>query len=223
MKILLFGASGMVGSLLLSLCLNSPQVSQVTIVVRKATGRSHSKLQEVIDTQWMNPQQPKDYLQGVDICFYCVGVYLGQVGRAQYKEIAGNYALRVASPLAEVSPHAQFHFLSSRGADRSQSSGFLPGKVLGHAEAQLEEVLDTRLCCYRPGYIYPVVRRQEPHIGYRLMRQLYPPLSTLFPDMGIASDYLALAMLSNALSDAPQFIMENADLHRLAELQALAD
>jgi hypothetical protein len=48
MKVLLFGATGMIGQGVLRECLLDPAVEQVLAVGRSATGQRHEKLQELV-------------------------------------------------------------------------------------------------------------------------------------------------------------------------------
>ena len=48
MRVVLFGATGMVGSGVLLECLDSPRVDSVLVVGRSSTGISHPKVREIL-------------------------------------------------------------------------------------------------------------------------------------------------------------------------------
>jgi putative NADH-flavin reductase len=78
-NVIITGANGMIGGLILKNCLNRLDISKVTIVVRKSLGINHPKLEEIIHSDFMNYSDLKNKLSNQDICFFCIGVYTGQV------------------------------------------------------------------------------------------------------------------------------------------------
>jgi uncharacterized protein YbjT (DUF2867 family) len=73
MRVLLFGATGMVGQGVLRECLLDSDVESVVIIVRSATGQQHPKLREVLHDDFLDFSSIETQLSGFDACFFCLG------------------------------------------------------------------------------------------------------------------------------------------------------
>ena len=73
-KVIIFGASGMIGAGALLECFADPDVARVLAVVRKPTGLRHAKLEEVVHADFFDyaPLQPR--WPDFDACLFCLGV-----------------------------------------------------------------------------------------------------------------------------------------------------
>lgn len=215
-NVIITGASGMIGGLILDYCLQREDVKQVTSITRKKSGLSHPKLREVLHENFTDYSSITGYLQHQDICFFCIGVYTGQVPRAQFREITVNVTAAFAAALKTESPEAVFCFLSGQGADRSEKSKLMFALDKGIAENQLISLQFPQLAIFRPGYIYPVTPRKEPNLFYRIFRVLYKPLlSKVYPNIGLSSEELAKAMVYTGFNGGPQLIYENSDIKQI--------
>jgi len=207
------GSSGMIGGLVLAECLRRPDVAQVTIITRKHSGIRHDKLVEVrhqdfLDYSGLDPR----YLSGQDVCFYCVGVYTGQVPADRFKEITIDYTRAFSEALKLASPQASFCLLSGQGADPDEKSRIMFARDKGIAENALLRLHFPHTYLFRPGYIYPVTRRKEPNLMYSTLRALYKPLSAIFPHIGVPSDTLARRMVEVGLAGGEKSVYEHRDI-----------
>lgn len=207
-NVIIAGASGMIGSLILEQCLSSPNVSQVTSLVRRKTNNKHSKFKEVLINNFSDYSEQTDLFKNIDAAFFCIGVYTGQVSDDKFREITIDYAIAFAEALEVNSPKARLCFLSGAGADRSEKSRAAFARYKGMAENQISE-LGLSFHAFRPGYIYPVTARKEPNIMYRIMRLFYPLISLGGSNSSIKSTELAIAMFHVGLHGAKQEILEN--------------
>ena len=121
-KVILAGATGMVGGCALRVCLDDPGVSRVTVIGRRSTGVEHAKVHEVLHDDFMDFTAIADALEGHDAALYCIGVYTGTVPDDEFGKITVNYTLSFAGTLFEKSPQASFCFLSGQGADQTGRS-----------------------------------------------------------------------------------------------------
>ncbi len=207
-NVIIAGASGMIGSLVLEHCLSSSEIVQVTSLVRRKTKNKHSKLKEVLINNFTDYSEQTDLFKNIDAAFFCIGVYTGQVSDDQFKEITVDYAIAFAEVLKANSPKARLCFLSGAGADRSEKSRASFARYKGMAENQIAE-LGLSFHTFRPGYIYPVTPRKEPNIMYRIMRLLYPLIRLGGSNSSIKSTELAIAMFNVGLHGAKSEILEN--------------
>lgn len=214
-KVIITGASGMIGSLILQHCLSSKAVDRVTSLVRRNSGIKHPKLNEIVIDDFSNYSQQQALFQGIDVGFFCIGVYTGQVPDAKFKEITIDYAVTFSECLKINCPNATLCFLSGAGADRQEKSRVSFAKYKGIAENKIDALGLGGFYSFRPGYIYPVVPRNEPSLGYKVLRHLYPVIKLLGSNASITSAELAHAMFTAGINGADKTILENSDIKRI--------
>ena len=215
-KVIIAGASGMIGGILLDVCLKEDQISEVISLVRKPSGVLHLKLKELVVTDFINYDAFQSEFKDADIVFYCVGVYTGAVPRDVFRKITVDYPVALGKAIYASSPGARFCLLSGQGADRSEKSRIMFAKDKGAAENQLAGMGFKSFHAFRPGYIYPVTKRKEPNFTYRLMRVLYPGVRLLGKKFSVKSTALAKAMFLTGMNGSELEIFENRDIVKLS-------
>jgi len=216
-NVIITGATGMIGGIILHQCLEREDVGTVTTVVRRPTGNSHPKCVEVVHDNFLDFSGVSDKLSNQDVCFYCLGVYTGAVPKDEFRKITVGYTAAFAEALKAASAHAVFCFLSGQGADRTRKSRIMFARDKGDAENILLGLGFERTFIFRPGYIFPVTPRKEPNGTYALMRFLYKTvLSRLYPAIGVSSEDLARAMVETGLHGGEKSTLEHSDIRRVA-------
>ena len=198
-RVIITGATGMVGSCALSICLENPDVSGVTVIGRSPTGINDARLSEIQHEDFTDFSANSDVLKGHDVALYCLGAYTGAVPDDEFRRITVDYTLAFARALYKASPQVAFCFLSGQGADQTERSRMAFARYKGAAEKASLEMGFPCVHIFRPGYIYPVTPRKEPNLVYRLTRVLYPILRHIYPNIGIPSENLAHAMVHAGL------------------------
>lgn len=210
-NVIITGASGMIGNLILEQCLSSSEIGQVTSLVRRGSSNKHPKLKEVVIKNFVDYSIQEDIFKNIDIAFFCIGVYTGQVADDTFKEITVDYAVAFSEAIKRHSEEATLCFLSGAGADQTEKSSASFAKYKGMAENKIA-ALGLNFYAFRPGYIYSVIPRKEPNIMYRAMRLLYPLIRLGGSNSSIKSTELAKAMFNVGLNDAEAEILENKDI-----------
>jgi uncharacterized protein YbjT (DUF2867 family) len=219
-RLVIVGASGMVGGHALRYALDSPGVSIVTSIGRKTLGLSHPKLKEVLHLNFADCSALSETLSGQDAAIFCLGAYTGAVPDAEFRTITVDYPVEFARVLRASSPGAAFSFLSGKGADPTERSRLAFARYKGAAEKALLAAGFPRVYIFRPAYIYPVEPRKEPNFSYRLMRAIYPAFRVLFPNQAIRADDLARAMVDVVIGPTtagPNQVFENRDIRALLQ------
>src|SRR5580693_1472429 len=221
-RLVMVGASGMVGGYALRCALNNSTVERVTSIGRKKLGISHPKLKEVLHQNFADCSALADALLGQDAAVYCLGTYTGSVSDVELRTITAGYTIEFARVLRNNSPNTAFSFLSGNGADPTGRSRLAFARYKGEAEKALLAAGFPRVYLFRPAYIYPVQPRKEPTFSYRFLRGVYPLFRLLFPNQVIRADDLALAMVVAAVSGTglrggPVF--ENRDIRAMVRLR----
>jgi len=203
----------MVGSHVLKLALASDQISKVIVYGRSSVDFEHEKMVEYLSPIFT--QFPVDLLVEmgtVDHILFCLGVYTGAVKRELFREITVDHPVELARKHLEANPKGSFTLLSGQGADRSEKSRMMFAEDKGAAENLLSTMYAGTFYTLRPGYIYPVEKREEPNFGYKLSRSLYPLLKHLGPKFSITSHQLAEGIFTSVLRTPEQEILENHEI-----------
>lgn len=209
---LITGTTGMIGSLVLEHCLQNQEIRRVISLVRRSTGVTHPKLQEVVINDFLDLEEDAQYWESVDIVYYCLGVYTGAVDRELFRQITVDYPETLAGVLRRKSPDLVFCLLSGAGADRTETSRMMFARDKGIIENRLSTMGFKSFFALRPGYIYPVTPRNEPNISYRVMRFFYPVIRLTGKNTSIKSTDLAKSMFRVGLHGSDQEILENSDI-----------
>jgi nucleoside-diphosphate-sugar epimerase len=217
-RVIITGATGMVGGCALRICLENPNISQVTVIGRSPTGINDAKLHEVLLNDFTDFTENADVLEGHDVALYCLGVYTGVVPDDIFRQITVEYTLAFAKALYEGSPQAAFCFLSGQGADQTEKSRMAFARYKGAAEKGLLAHSFPRIHIFRPGYIYPVTPRDEPNLVYQITRMLYPVIRRIYPNIGVPSEDLARVMVHAGIHGSKGYdnpILENKDIRSM--------
>jgi uncharacterized protein YbjT (DUF2867 family) len=217
-RLVLLGATGMVGGYALRYALKNSRVGTVTAIVRRKLGISHPKLREVLHSDFADCSALSKVLSWQDATVFCLGVYTGAVSETELRRITVDYTAEFARVLHGSSPNATFSFLSGNGADQTGRSRIALARYKGEAENALLAARFPSVYLFRPAYIYPVEARKEPNLGYRLLRAIYPAFQLPFPNLVIRADDLARAMVDVSIQGTGREVrvLENRDIRAMA-------
>jgi uncharacterized protein YbjT (DUF2867 family) len=220
MRLVIVGATGMVGGYALRYALDHPAVESVTAIVRKKLDISHPKLREVVHRDFADCSALAETLSAQDAAIFCLGAYTGAVSDAELRTVTVDYPIEFARVLHASSPGAAFSFLSGSGADPTERSRMPFARYKGKAENALLAAGFPHVYIFRPAYIYPVEPRKEPNFTYRLLRRIYPVFRVLFPNQVIRADDLARAMVAAVVDETGQRggpVFENRDIRAMVK------
>src|ERR1017187_1754263 len=131
MKVILFGATGMVGQGVLRECLRDPRVESVLSIGRSSTGQRHQKLREIVQRDVANLSAVERELAGFDACFFCLGVSSVGMNEPDYRRLTYDLTLTVARVLAAQNPGMTFIYVSGTGTDSSERGRSMWARVKG--------------------------------------------------------------------------------------------
>jgi len=219
-RLVIVGATGMVGGYALRYALDHPGVGRVTAIGRRKLSLLHPKLTQVRHLDFADCSALAETLSGQDAAIFCLGTYTGAVSDAELRKTTVDYTVEFARVLHGSSPGATFSFLSGSGADPTGRSRIAFARYKGQAENALRAIAFPRVYIFRPAYIYPVEPRREPNFSYRLLRAIYPVFRVLFPNQVIPADDLARAMVDVAVRETRQTggqVFENRDIRAMVK------
>jgi uncharacterized protein YbjT (DUF2867 family) len=152
-RLVLVGASGMVGGYALRYALEDPAVGSVLAVGRRRLGATHPKLTEVIHSDFSDCSALAGVLTGQDAVVFCLGTYTGAVPDAELRAITVDYTVELARAVRGSSPNAAFSFLSGNGTDPTGRSRLPYARYKGEAEKALLAAGFPRVYIFRPAYM----------------------------------------------------------------------
>ncbi|MFT3773944.1 MAG: hypothetical protein QM820_51910 [Minicystis sp.] len=218
MKIILFGATGMVGAGVLREALNAPEVESVLSIGRNRCGVEHPKLRELLLPDLFDFAAVEDQLVGYDACIWAVGISSVGLDEAAYARVTEELTLVWARALLRLNPGMSFCYCSGGGAGG-------PGmwaRVRRRVEGALQSMPFRHAGVVRPGFIRPGPgirsRTRAYQLGVVLLKPLFlltPILVRVFPFLFTTSEILGRAMLRVVAGRADPFILESADINRV--------
>ena len=219
MKIILFGATGMVGQGVLRECLLAPDVERVLVIGRSATGQKHDKLRELVHADFTDFSCIEKDLAGHDACFFCLGVSSAGMAERDYARVTYDFTMAAAQALARQSPGMTFIYVSGAGTDSSERGRSMWARVKGRTENALLK-LPFKAVMFRPAFIQPmhgiVSRTRVYRILYGVFGPLYPAWKVLLPGFVTTTEKVGRAMLRVAREGTPRPVLENRDINALA-------
>jgi uncharacterized protein YbjT (DUF2867 family) len=215
-KVLLFGATGMVGQGVLRECLLDPRVSEVVVVGRTPTGRSATKLSEILRADLTDLSPIGDQLSEVDACCFCLGVSSAGMNEADYRRVTYDLTIAAARVLYDRNPGLRFSYVS--GQNTNTQGRAMWARVKGETEDALL-AMSPQTYMFRPGFIQPLhgVRSKTRLYAslYSVSAPLFPVLRRLFPSAVTTTERLGRAMVSVAVQGAPKRILETTDINEI--------
>jgi uncharacterized protein YbjT (DUF2867 family) len=219
MKVLIFGATGMVGRGALLECTRTPDVELVVTVGRTATGINDGKVREIVLPDLLNYSGIEGHLAGFDACFFCLGVASAGMSEADYSRVTYQYTMVAAQILSRINPGMTFVFVSGSGTDSSEKGGAMWARVKGRTENALLK-LPLKAYMFRPGFIEPMDGIQSKTPMYRklytVLGPLFPLLRRMFPNLVLSTRQIGQAMLNVARRGYAKHVLEARDIRAAA-------
>ncbi len=211
MKVILFGATGMVGRGVLRQCLLDPDVQSVLSIGRKPSGASHPKLRDLIRADMFDLDVNAGELSGYDTCFFCLGVSSVRMSEAEYTHLTYDLTMGWARSLASANPAMRFLYVSGMGTGGKSMWARVKGRTEADLLALLPGAIMIRLGALRPMH---GERSKAPGGGIvlTLVSPLWPILQWLWPNGVITTEELGRALILAARKGGTRRVLESADL-----------
>lgn len=220
MKVVIFGATGMIGQGVLRECLSAADVSHVLAVVRSPMGKTDPKLEELVHADFLDFAPVADRLAGYDACFWCLGISSVGMKEPEYTRITYDYTVAAAKVLAEKNPTMVFVFVSGANTDETEKSSTMWARVKGKAENAVAAMPFKSVYRFRPGYIQAgkgiVSKTPLYRAFYVLLSPFYPFWKLVAPGFVTRTESVGKAMLELARDGYDKPIIESREINALA-------
>jgi len=217
LKLILTGATGMVGEGVLHECIQSPDVEEVLIINRKASGVKHPKLKEILHDNFFDLKPIRNELAGYNACLFCLGV--SSVGMKEEEFYQKTYVLTMhfAKTVSEMNPQMTFCYISGAGTDSTEKGKSMWARVKGKTENDLKKLPFKNFYAFRPGMLYPTKGLKNTLTYYKYLGWIYYPLRLFAPKFVSTLKELGLAMITVASHGYQKNIIEVKDIVSLAK------
>jgi len=217
LRVILTGATGMVGEGVLLECLQSPAVAHVLVLTRKPTGRTHPKMSELLVPDLANLSAVESQLTGYNACFFCAGISSVGISAAEYERITHDLTLLVGVTVARLNPALTFIYVSGAGTDNAETSRQHWARVKGRTENEVLALSFRAAYIFRPGMMRPRAGQRNVPKLMRVIDWLYPVIKRLAPSMACTLKEVGQAMISAADFGYSKPVLEVRDIVALAK------
>ena len=216
-KVIITGATGMVGEGVLHECLLHPEVESVLVINRKPCEVKHEKLREIVHKDLFDLSSIENKLTGYNACYFCAGVFSVGKKEDEYKRITYDLTIQVANTLVKLNPDMAFCYVSGMGTDSTERGRSMWARVKGKTENDLLKLPFKAAYMFRPGYIQPTKGLKNTSLVYKLGAPFYLVWKTLFPKYIVTLEQLGLSMITFSLYGSDKKILECKDIVRLSK------
>ncbi|MEN9884310.1 MAG: hypothetical protein RLZZ420_1527 [Bacteroidota bacterium] len=214
MKIILTGATGMIGEGILLECMADNRITEIFSVSRKACGKVHPKLKEYIVPDFLTLKEDNEQLKGYDACFFCAGISSVGMDQKVYERITYDTTLQFARAIGP-NPNMSFIYVSGSGTDSSEKGKLHWARVKGKTENDLMKLPFKQAFGFRIGIVEPAAGQAHVLSFYKYLAWLMPVLKTMFPAVTNTMKQVAEAMIQVSEKGYPRNVIYVKDIHQL--------
>lgn len=217
MKVIITGATGMVGEGVLMECLVHPDVEAILLLTRKPSGVTHLKVKEVVHNDFHDIIPVEQKLKGYDACFFCLGVTSIGKKEDEYTKLTYDLTMHVAQRLSTLNNNMVFCYVSGSGTDSSEKGRLMWARVKGKTENDLAKLPFKAVYAFRPGFLIPTKGAGNILPAYKYFSWLVPVLKPLFPGMVGSLQELGRAMINVVKYGFRKRILEVKDIREASK------
>ncbi len=213
MKVIITGATGMVGEGVLFECLENPVVKEVLIVNRRHYDLQHPKLKELIVKDFTKLETFENRLAAYDACFYCAGISSLGMNEEKYNYITYETTMAFAEQLIKWNPGMVFNFVSGGHTDSTEKGKIMWARIKGKTENALMKLPFKAQYNFRPGFMKPFKQQKNVKTLFKPVIWLFP---ILLPKISLTLKQVGQAMINAVQKGYQKQVLEIADIKILA-------
>ena len=221
MKVIITGATGMVGMGVLLECLDQDKVEQVLTIGRAKVNIEHPKLKQLLHADFGDFSPVVDQLTGYDAAYLCMGISAAGLSEEKYRHITYDFTLSLAKELLVINPEITLTYVSGQGTDSSENGRTMWARVKGKTENDLMKLGFKQSFMFRPGAIIPLrgikSRTQLYQFVYDYFLWLVKLMKLISPNSVVNTTQIGLAMLAATQKGYKKQIIDPRDIIVLAD------
>jgi hypothetical protein len=212
-KVIITGATGMVGEGVLLECIQNKNVSEVLLLSRRHYEISHPKVKELLVKDFFSIEQHHELFQNYDACFFCAGISSIGMKEPEYTRITYDTTLHVAKVLSQANSQMTFNYVSGQSTDSSEKGKMMWARVKGKTENDLMKIPFKGVYNFRPGYMHPFKEQKNVKPIFKFFGWFVPKL---IPKQTITLSELGIAMINCSRKGYSKKVLEIKDIHAAA-------
>jgi hypothetical protein len=220
-KVIITGATGMVGKGILLECLDHESISEVLVIGRSSIEMEHPNLKELIHKNFSDFSNEKNNLAGYDVCFYSLGISAQGLSEEQYTKITHDYTLALAKVLFKLNPEMTFNYVSGQGTDSTEKGRTMWARLKGKTENNILNLGFKQAFAFRPGMILPLKGIKSKTKSYQFMYDyfmwLVKGIKALAPNSVVNTTQIGLAMINSMLKGYDKKVLTPKDIIALSK------
>ena len=219
-KVIITGATGMIGKGVLLECLDHESIDKVLSVGRNSVKINHPKLKELIHEDFSDFSSVKEKLKDCDACFFCLGISAAGLSEEQYRKITYDYTLSLAQTLLDLNTDMTFNYVSGQGTDSSEKGRVMWARVKGKTENDLLKLGFKQAYMFRPGAIIPLrgikSRTKSYQFMYDYFMWLVKLIKAISPNSVVNTTQIGLAMINSMFKGYDKKVLHPKDINLLS-------
>lgn len=221
LKVIITGATGMVGKGVLLECLDHPEIAEVLVIGRTSLDMEHSKLNELIQTDFSDYSAVENQLLGFDACYLCMGVSAAGLDEEKYRELTYDYTMTLAKTLLKLNPEITCTYVSGEGTNSTGDSKMMWARVKGKTENDLLSLGFKQTFMFRPGTIIPLrgikSKTKAYQFAYDYFLWLIKLIKLVAPNAIVNTTQVGLAMINATIKGSDEKIIRPKDIIKLSK------
>lgn len=214
-KVIITGATGMVGEGILFECLQNEKVSEILIISRRHYEMQHPKLQELIVPDFFKLDQFNEKLKGYDGCFFCAGVSSIGKNEQDYRYLTYDTTIAFAKTILSLNPEIVFTYVSGAKTDSSEKGKMMWARVKGKTENDLAHLGFKAEYNFRPGIMQPFTDQKN---WKSIVKILVKVVKFISPKNVLTLQEVGRAMINAIVKGYHKNVLEISDIKALSKI-----
>lgn len=214
MKVILTGATGMVGEGVLLECIENSTVEEVLIIGRKHYELTNPKLKELIVKDFSEIKNYSDLIENYDACFFCAGASSVGENEESFTKKTFDFVVPFAKTLSEINPQMTFNYVSGNRTDSTEKGKVMWARVKGRTENALMKLSFKGQYNFRPAIMKATKGQKNVKLIYKISAPIIAPFLSV---KTLTLKQVGKAMINAVSKGYSKQILEVNDIIELAK------